>query len=85
MLINNTSSTLRLVSKQCLYFVLPHTTPVRINGEPYAHKFCAVVYNLLSSDITRCQVPSRVRAWFHDSVGQTIMLTFHTLSNVIVI
>ena len=39
MLINNTSSTLRLVSKQCLYFVLPHTTPVRINGEPYASKF----------------------------------------------
>ena len=42
MLINNTSSTLRLVSKQCLYFVLPHTTPVRINGEPYGNKLYAV-------------------------------------------
>ena len=26
-------------------------------------------YHLSSSNITRCQVPSRVRAWFHDSAG----------------
>ena len=48
-------------------------TPVRIYGEPYAHKFCAVniflEYHLSSNNITRCQVPSRVRAWFHDSAG----------------
>ena len=55
LLIQKTStwSTLRLVSKQsrwskklCLYFVLrilnAHTTPVRIYGEPYSHKFCTV-------------------------------------------
>ena len=50
-----------------------HTTPVRIYGEPYAHKFSAVdiflEYHPSSSNITRCQVPSRVRAWFHDSAG----------------
>ena len=48
-------------------------TPLRIYGEPYTHKFCAVdiflEYHLSSSNITRCQVPSRVRAWFHDSAG----------------
>ena len=26
-------------------------------------------YHPSSSNITRCQVPSRVRAWFHDSAG----------------
>ena len=26
-------------------------------------------YHPSSSDITRCQVPSLVRAWFHDSAG----------------
>ena len=50
-----------------------HTTPVRIYGEPYAHRFYAVdislEYHRSSSNITRCQVPSRVRAWFHDSAG----------------
>ena len=50
-----------------------HTTPVRIYGEPYAHKFWAVdiflEYRQSSSNITPCQVPSRVRAWFHDSAG----------------
>ena len=43
-----------------------YTTPVRIYGEPYAHKFCAVD---IFWNITRCQVLSHVRAWFHDSVG----------------
>ena len=38
-----------------------HSTPVRIYGESYAHKFCAVV------NITRCRVQSSVRAWFHVS------------------
>ena len=50
-----------------------HTSQVRIYGKPYAHKFCAVdiflEYHPSSSNITRCQVPSRVRAWFHDSSG----------------
>ena len=49
------------------------TSSVRIYGEPYAHKFCAVdiflEYHQSTSNITRCQVPSRVRAWFHDSAG----------------
>ena len=48
-----------------------HRTPVRIYSELYAHKFCAVdiflEYQPSSSNITRCQVQSRVRAWFHDS------------------
>ena len=48
-------------------------TPVRIYGEPYGHKFCAVYIFLehfpSSSNITRWQVPSCVRAWFHDSAG----------------
>ena len=48
-----------------------HTTPVRIYGDPYAHKFCAVYifleYHPSSSNIVRCQVPSRVWAWFYDS------------------
>ena len=26
-------------------------------------------YHLLSSNITRCQDPTRVRTWFHDSAG----------------
>ena len=43
------------VKWMCLYFSA-HTTPVRIYGEPYAHKFCAVdiflEYQLLSSNIT---------------------------------
>ena len=49
-----------------------HTTPVWIYGKPYAHKFFAVniflKYPPSSSNITCCQVPSRVRAWFHHSV-----------------
>ena len=44
-----------------------HTTPVRIYGEPYAHKFCAVdiflEYHPSSSNITHCQVPSRRRGF----------------------
>ena len=48
-------------------------TPVRIYGESYAHKFCALdiflEYHTSSSNITHCQVPSSVRAWFHDSTG----------------
>ena len=74
-----TSSRLRWVSKQSrsseylsLYFVLTisnaHTTPVRVYGEPYAHGIY-VEYNPSSSNITRCQVPLRVRTWFHHSAG----------------
>ena len=74
----------RLVSKQsrsskylfCISYSVcsnSHTTPVRIYGEPYVHKFCAVniflEYHPSSSTITRYQVPSRVRAWFRDSAG----------------
>ena len=42
-----------------------HTTPVRIYDEPCAHKFCAVEFfvEYHPSSSTRCQVPSRVRAW----------------------
>ena len=60
-----------------------HTTPVRIYGEPYAHKFCAVdnfqilEYHPSSSNITRSHVPSRVRAWFHDSAG---VIDFYQMS-----
>ena len=50
-----------------------HPTPVRIYGEPCAHKFCTVViileYHPSSSNVTRCQVPSHVKAWFRDSAG----------------
>ena len=53
------------------------TTPVRIYDEPYAQQFCAVVvfleYHPSSSNITRCQVQSRVRAWFHDSAVDTVI------------
>ena len=31
-------------------------------------------YHPSSSNITRCQVPSRVRAWYHDSAGDIIQL-----------
>ena len=45
--------------------------PVRIYGKPYAHKFCAVdifwEYHPSSTNITRCEVPLHVKAWFHDS------------------
>ena len=50
-----------------------HTTPVRIYGESCAHKFCTVdiflEYHPLASNITCCQVPSCVWAWFHDSAN----------------
>ena len=45
--------------------------PVRIYGELYVHKFWAVniflEYHASASNITRCEVPSRVRVRFHDS------------------
>ena len=48
-----------------------HTTPVRIYDEPNAHQFCAVDIFLNITHrlekITSCQVPSRIRTWFHDS------------------
>ena len=48
-------------------------TPVRIYNEPYAHKFCAVdIFGYITrrqANIISCQVPSRVRAWFHDSAS----------------
>ena len=31
--------------------------------------FFGIVYHPSSSNITRCQVPSRVRAWFRDLAG----------------
>ena len=34
-------------------------------------------YHPSSSNITRCQIPSRVRAWFHDSAGD---IDFHQMS-----
>ena len=47
--------------------------PVRIYGELYAHKLCAVdiFWNITRRQVivTRCQVSSHVRAWFHDSAG----------------
>ena len=43
-----------------------HTTPVRIYGEPYAHKFCAVV---IFWKITRRQAISPV-AKFHHVLGR---------------
>ena len=49
-----------------------HTTPVRIFGEPYTHKFCAVD---IFWNITRCLVPSHVKAWFHDSAGDINFLS----------
>ena len=57
-----------------LYFVLlKFKRSVRIYGETYAHKFCAVdiffEYRPPSSNITCCQVPSPARAWFQDSAG----------------
>ena len=49
------------------------TMPVKIYGEPYAQELFAVdiflEYHPSSSDITPCQVPSRVRTWFHDLAG----------------
>ena len=52
---------------------LMNTTPVRNYDEPQAHKFCAVdiflEYHLSSSNISRCQVQSRVMAWFYDSAA----------------
>ena len=48
---------------------------VRIYGELNTHKFFTVdiylEYHPSSSNFTCCQVPSRVRAWFHDSAGYT--------------
>ena len=35
-------------------------------------------YHPLSSNITHCQVPSRVTAWFHDSVGD---IDFYQMSS----
>ena len=49
-----------------------HTMAVRIYGEPYTHKFCAVdvlEYHPSSSNITHCQVPLCVTARSHDLVG----------------
>ena len=58
-----------------------HLTPVKIYGEPYAHKLCAVNIFLenhpSSSNITSCQVPSRVRAWFDDSAD---IIDFYQMS-----
>ena len=55
-------------------------TFVRISGEPFAHQFCAVDiflnYHPPSSNITRCQVPSRVGACFHDSADD---IDFHQM------
>ena len=71
----------RLVSKQSMsskYLYISHsvcsnahTTPVRIYGEPYMHKFCAVdffflEYHSSSSNITRCQ--------FHHGLGRGLMI-----------
>ena len=67
-----------------------HTTPVRIYGEPYSHKFCAVDIffknHPSSSNITRCQVPSREKAcmvswfsgwfWFLSNVSQPIRINY---------
>ena len=39
-----------------------HTTSVRIDGEPYAHKFCAVD---IFWNITRCQAISPVAKFRH--------------------
>ena len=53
----------------CLYFSA-HTTPVRIYGEPYAHKFCAVD-NFLN--ITCYQAISPV-VMFHHMLGHGFMI-----------
>ena len=47
-----------------------HTTPVRIYGEPYAHKFCAV-YNFWNID--RRQAISPI-ATFHQVLGRGFLL-----------
>ena len=47
-----------------------YTTPVRIYGEPYAHKFCVVD---IFCNITRCQDQLRVGAWFHYSAGNILI------------
>ena len=73
--------TLRLVSKQSksseylsLYFVhrkfSAYTTPVRIYGEPYVHKFWAVD---IFGNITHHQAISPV-AKFHHVLGRGIMI-----------
>ena len=70
-----TSSTLRMVSKQSRSYSVysnAQTTPVRIYGEPYTHKFCAVD-NPSSSNINRCQVPSRVIATKHISTDSFLI------------
>ena len=69
----NISSTLRLVSKQSMssenlswYFVL------RIFKRSMVNRMLSryfLEYQQSSRNIIRCQVPSRVRAWFHDSAG----------------
>ena len=75
---NKASKLCRSSEYLSLYFVLrifkrSYDASQKIYGEPYAHKFYAVdiflEYHPSSSNITRCQVPSRVRAWFHDSAG----------------
>ena len=77
----NTSSTLRLVSKQsrsgdiwvCFSYAVnsnAHTTPVRIYGEPYVHKFCAVD---IFWNITRRQAISPV-AKFHHVLGRGFII-----------
>ena len=50
-----------------------HTTPVRI----ILRSRYFLEFHPSSSNITRCQVPSRVRAWFHDSAGD---INFYQMS-----
>ena len=48
---------------------------IRIYSEAYGHMLCTVDfifffgYHPWSSIFTRCQVPSHIGAWFHDSAG----------------
>ena len=92
----------RLVSKQsrsskylfCISYSVcsnSHTTPVRIYGEPYVHKFCAVNilfgispvvkhYNPLPSSITCWGVVSWFSGWywFLSNVSQPIRINYFT-------
>ena len=62
-----------MIKENCFFFHsvfrTPYTTQVRIYGEPYAHKFCAVDIFL---KITRCQAISPV-AKFHHVFGRGFM------------
>ena len=44
----------------------------------HSTKFFFLEYHPSSSNITHCQVPSRVGAWFHDSLGD---IEFNPLAN----